>query len=155
MARRISNRRRRGRGERRGLRRALILSAIIGHRHWRWNVSVRCLYACARRLAMCLGRRLFADAMWRRRGLLHWQTSRGVNITASTAIVGFIQFAVRTRDVRVFWWACCALVLCWRDDIIGRRHSPVEREPGSQAAGYRVNISSRSGSMEVGQSGPR
>lgn len=70
MTRDISHRCWCGRRERRGLRRPLVLGAIVGRCHRCWDISVGRLYACARWLAMCLGWRLIACAMWRRRGLL-------------------------------------------------------------------------------------
>jgi hypothetical protein len=118
--------------ERRGLRCALVVGVVVNHRHWRWYVSVRRFYACARWLAMCLGWRLFAQAMWRRGLLLHSCALRRVNIATGAAVTGVAQFLVRCRSMCVIRWTCCALVLRWRDDIIGRRHSPVERKPGSQ-----------------------
>lgn len=115
------------------MRCTLVLGIIVGRRHWRWNVSVRRFYACARRLAMCLGRRLLAHAMWRRRGLLlrPWAPRR-VNILAGATTTGIAQFLMECRRMYVIWWTCCALVLRWQDDIIGRRHSPIEGKPGSQ-----------------------
>lgn len=47
------------------------------------------------------------------------------------SVAGIVQ-VVSVRNACIFRWTCCALVLHWRDDIIGRRHSPVEREPGLQ-----------------------
>ena len=132
MAGDISNGRRRICRERRRLGRALILRAVVGRSHWRWYVSVWCFYACARRLAMCLSWRLFARAVWRRCGLLlHLSASCRFNIVTGAAVVGIIQ-VVGSRYARIFRWTCCALVLRWRDDIIGRRHSLGEVDPGLQ-----------------------
>lgn len=68
MAGDVSNGRWCSRGERRSLRGALVFGAVVCRRHGRGDVSVRFLYAGTRWLAVCLGRRLFAGAMWWWRG---------------------------------------------------------------------------------------
>jgi hypothetical protein len=111
------------RRERRGLRGALVFGVVVRHRHRRRNVSVWFLYAGTRWLAVCLTRRLFAAAMWRRRGQsMCGKAPRRVDIVAGAAV------AVGSRCVWLVGLTCCALVLRWREDgIIGRRHSPIER----------------------------